>query len=216
MDAVYATYHPGELVMTKVDPELEAVRSGDQKVFEELTRRHYRAMLRIAMAYVRDREAADDVIQEAWVTFLTTLDRFEGRSSLRTWLFGILTNLARARRRREARFIPFTSLFDLGTGSRGPTVDQRRFGTDDRWRTPPPSWSHLPESVFESQETLAEVKAAIDVLPPKLREVIVLRDVVGLTGDEVGELLAISSSNQRVRLHRARAAVRQKLEDILR
>jgi RNA polymerase sigma-70 factor, ECF subfamily len=201
--------------MTLVDPELEAVRSGDESAFEQLTRRHYPAMLRLAMAYVRDREAADDVIQEAWLTFLKTLDRFEGRSSLRTWLFGILTNLARARRRRESRLIPFTSLFELGTRSRGPTVDQRRFGRDDRWQSPPPSWSSLPEQVFESKETLAEVRAAIDTLPRHLREVILLRDVAGLSGDEVVDLLAISPSNQRVRLHRARAAVRQRLEDFL-
>ena len=202
--------------MTLVDPDLEAVRSGDERVFEELTRRHYPAMLRVAMAYVRDREIADDVIQEAWVTFLRTLDRFEGRSSLRTWLFGILTNVARARRRRESRFIPFTSLFEFGRGSRGPTVDQRRFGTDGMWRSGPASWSEIPENVLESQETLTELRTAIDMLPPKLREVMVLRDVVGLSGDEVGELLAISPGNQRVRLHRARAAVRQKLEDKLR
>jgi RNA polymerase sigma-70 factor (ECF subfamily) len=201
--------------MTMVDPELEAVKSGDEKAFEELTRRHYPAMLRIAMAYVRDREVADDVIQEAWLTLLSTIHRFEGRSSLRTWLFGILTNLARARRRRESRLIPFTSFFERGADSRGPTVDRRRFGADDRWLLPPARWSRLPENVLESQETLAELKAAIDMLPPKLREVIVLRDVVGLPSDEVSGLLAISASNQRVRLHRARAAVRQKLEDIL-
>jgi RNA polymerase sigma-70 factor, ECF subfamily len=215
MDAVYGAYHPRELVMTIVDPELEAVRLGDEQVFEDLTRRHYPAMMRIAMAYVRDREVADDVIQDAWVTFLRSLHRFEGRSSLRTWLFGILTNLARARRRRESRFIPFTSLFELGAFSRGPTVDPRRFGADDLWQSPPSSWARLPEDVFESHETLAEVKAAIEMLPPKLREVLVLRDVVGLSGVEVGDLLAISPSNQRVRLHRARAAVRQKLEDAL-
>lgn len=201
--------------MTMIDPELEAVRSGDERAFEDLTRRHYPTMVRIAMAYVRDREVADDVIQEAWLTFLRTLDRFEGRSSLRTWLLGILTNLARARRRRESRFIPFTSLSELGNWSRRPTVDQRRFGPDDRWQSPPLSWSRLPEEVLESQEVLAKVKAAIDMLTPKLREVIVLRDVIGLTGDEVCDLLAISQSNQRVRLHRARAEVRQRLEDFL-
>jgi len=215
VDAVSAAHRLWELAVTMVDPELEAVRSGDDRVFEELTRRHYPAMLRIAMAYVRDREVADDVIQEAWVTFLNTLDRFEGRSTLRTWLFGILTNLARARRRRESRFIPFTSLFERGAGARGPTVDRRRFGPDDRWKSPPPSWSLLPETVVESRETLAVVKGAIDMLPPKLREVMVLRDVVGLSSAEVGNLLAITPANQRVRLHRARAAVRQKLEGFL-
>lgn len=202
--------------MTLVDPELDAIRSGDERIFEELTRRHYPAMLRLAMAYLRDREAADDVIQETWVNFLRSLDRFEGRSSLRTWLFGILTNIARARRRREARVITFTSLFGLLPDSRGPTVDPKRFGKNGTWLTDPPSWSQVPEQILEGQETLAQVKEAIEALPPKLREVIVLRDVAGFSADEVGQALQISTGNQRVRLHRARAAVRQKLEDYMR
>jgi len=174
-------------------------------------------MLRLAMAYVRDRETAEDVVQETWITFLRTLDRFEGRSSLRTWLFGILANVARARRRRESRLVTFTSLLGLGgTDSRRPTVDPARFASDGSWRTPPPSWSALPEQVLESRETLAEVQSAIDGLPARLREVIVLRDVAGWEADEVCDLLRISAGNQRIRLHRARAAVRQVLEDRLR
>jgi RNA polymerase sigma-70 factor, ECF subfamily len=136
-------------------------------------------MLRLAMAYVRDRETAEDVVQETWITFLRTLDRFQGRSSLRTWLFGILTNVARARRRRESRLVTFTSLLSLGGADwRRPTVDRARFASDSTCRTPPPSWSELPEKVLESRETLAEVQSAIDGLPTKLREVMVLRDVV--------------------------------------
>jgi RNA polymerase sigma-70 factor, ECF subfamily len=203
--------------MTTMDPEVDALKAGDEQTFEALTRRHSAVMLRLAMAHVRDRETAEDVVQETWITFLRTLDRFEGRSSLRTWLFGILTNVARARRRRESRLVTFTSLLGLGgADSRRPTVDRARFASDGSWRTPPPSWSELPEQVLESRETLAEVQSAIDALPAKLREVIVLRDVAGWEADEVCDLLRISAGNQRIRLHRARAAVRQVLEDRLR
>lgn len=203
--------------ITTTDPEVDALKAGDEQTFEALTRRHSAAMLRLAMAYVRDRETAEDVVQETWITFLRTLDRFEGRSSLRTWLFGILANVARARRRRESRLVTFTSLLGLGgADSRRPTVDPARFASDGSWRTPPPSWSALPEQVLESRETLAEVQSAIDGLPARLREVIVLRDVAGWEADEVCDLLRISAGNQRIRLHRARAAVRQVLEDRLR
>jgi len=200
-----------------MDPEVDALKTGDEQTFEALARHHSPAMLRLAMAYVRDRETAEDVVQETWITFLRTLDRFQGRSSLRTWLFGILTNVARARRRRDSRLVTFTSLLGLdGADSRRPTVERARFTRDGTWRTPPPSWAELPEQVLESRETLAEVQSAIDGLPPKLREVIVLRDVVGWEADEVCDLLRISAGNQRIRLHRARAAVRQVLEDRLR
>lgn len=202
--------------MTAIDPELDAIRSGDERAFEELTRRQYPGMLRVAMAYVRDRDAADDVIQETWVQFLRTLNRFEGRSSLRTWLFGILTNIARARRRRDERWVTFTSWFGVEPEMRGPTVDPRRFGEDRMWLSAPSSWSEIPDQVLESRETIDELRGAISSLPPKLREVIVLRDVAGWSSGEVGKFLNISPANLRVRLHRARAAVRQKLEDRLR
>jgi RNA polymerase sigma-70 factor, ECF subfamily len=216
MGAVAIPQHRSELFMPAVDPELEAIRSGDERAFDDLTRRHYPAMMRVAMAYVRDRDEADDVIQETWVHFLRRLGTFEGRSSLRTWLFGILTNVARARKRRGARIITFTSLFALASDSRLPTVDPKRFGKDGAWQMPPSSWSRLPDQVVEGKETLSELMAAINGLPPRLRQVIVLRDVAGWSGEEVGKLLRISIGNQRVRLHRARAVVRQKLEEHLR
>jgi RNA polymerase sigma-70 factor (ECF subfamily) len=123
-------------------------------------------------------------------------------------------NVARARRRRESRFISFTSLLGrLGNDSRRPSVDPERFESSGHWRVPPPSWSELPEDVLESRETRAEVQAAIDMLAPGLREVIVLRDVAGWSSDEVCDVLRISPANQRVRLNRASTAVRQKLEN---
>lgn len=201
--------------MTK-DPELEAIRAGDERAFEELTRLYYPAMLRVAQARVHDRAAAEDVVQETWVTVLRRLHQFEGRSSLRTWIMGILINIARARRRQEARLLSFTGVFDRLPESRRPTVDGRRFTPEGSWITGPPSWSGLPEPALESRETLAVLQAAIDRLPARLREVIILRDVSGWTAEETCQALRISQGNQRVRLHRARAFVRQQLEEYLR
>jgi len=169
------------------------------------------------MTYVGDRGAAEDVVQETWLTCLRSLDRFEGRSSLKTWIFGIAINIARSRRRKEARILPFASLWHRDESDRKrPTVDQSRFGSDGLWREGPRSWDNLPESKVLGDETLQHVRAAIDALPPKQREVIVLRDVAGFGAGEVSALLGISAVNERVRLHRARAAVRQSLEEYLR
>jgi len=169
------------------------------------------------MTYVRDIGVAEEVVQEAWLTCLRSLDRFEGRSSLKTWIFGITMNVARARRRKEARILPFASFWkrDDSDGKR-PTVDPSRFGADGMWASGPDSWSSIPESRVLSSETLQRVKTAIEALPAKQRDVITLRDVAGLDAGEVCALLSITAENQRVRLHRARAAVRKALEEYLR
>jgi RNA polymerase sigma-70 factor, ECF subfamily len=196
------------------DPDLEALRSGDEAAFEALVARYHGPLLQLALNYVRDRGVAEDVVQETWLQVLASLDRFEGRSSLKTWVYGILINLARARRRRESRLLPFTSLFRREGD--GPTVDPDRFNREGMWTTLPARWDGLPESRLLSRETLAKVSAAIQALPEKHREVILLRDVAGLGSEEVANLLQISPANQRVRLHRARAAVRSALEEYLR
>jgi RNA polymerase sigma-70 factor, ECF subfamily len=198
------------------DPELEALKAGDEAAFQSLIQRYHGPMLRLAMTYVGDRGVAEDVVQESWLTCVRSLDRFEGRSSLKTWIFGIVINIARARRRKEARIMPFASLWRRDdSDSRGPTVDQSRFGSDGMWRTGPHSWDNVPESKVIGGETLQKVKTAIDTLPAKQREVILLRDVAGFEADEVSTLLGISAANERVRLHRARAAVRKMLEEYL-
>jgi RNA polymerase sigma-70 factor (ECF subfamily) len=200
-----------------IDTELEALRAGDEGAFQSLIQRYHGPMLRLAMTYVGDRGVAEDVVQEAWLTCLRSLDRFEGRSSLKTWLFGILVNVARSRRRKESRILPFASLWRRDdSDSRRPTVDRSRFGADGMWREGPHSWDNLPESKVLGKETLQHVRAAIDALPAKQREVILLRDVAGFEAGEVSSLLGISAANERVRLHRARAAVRQTLEEYLR
>jgi RNA polymerase sigma-70 factor (ECF subfamily) len=199
------------------DSELEALRAGDEAAFQSLIQRYHGPMFRLAMTYVGDRGVAEDVVQEAWLTCLRSLDRFEGRSSLKTWLFGILVNVARSRRRKESRILPFASIFRRDdSDSRRPTVDRSRFGSDGMWRNGPQSWDNLPESKVLGDETLQHVRSAIDTLPPKQREVILLRDVAGFDAGEVSSLLGISAANERVRLHRARATVRQKLEEYLR
>jgi RNA polymerase sigma-70 factor, ECF subfamily len=200
-----------------IDTELEALRAGDEAAFQSLIQRYHGPMLRLAMTYVGDRGVAEDVVQESWLTCLRSLDRFEGRSSLKTWLYGILVNVARSRRRKEARILPFASLWRRDdSDSRRPTVEQSRFGPDGLWRDGPRRWDNIPESKVLGDETLQHVLAAIDALPPKQREVILLRDVAGLDAGEVSALLGISAANERVRLHRARAAVRQSLEEYLR
>ena len=199
-----------------VDSELEALRAGDEAAFQSLIQRYHGPMFRLAMTYVGDRGVAEDVVQESWLTCLRGLDRFEGRSSLKTWLFGILVNVARSRRRKESRILPFASLWRRDdSDSHRPTVDGSRFGSDGMWSDGPHSWDNVPESKVLGDETIQHVRSAIDALPPKQREVILLRDVAGFDGGEVSALLGISPANERVRLHRARAAVRQKLEDYL-
>jgi RNA polymerase sigma-70 factor, ECF subfamily len=201
---------------SRYDTDLAALKAGDEAAFRALIQRHHGPMLRLAMAYVRDLGVAEEVVQETWLTCLRNLDKFEGRSSLKTWIFGIAMNLARARRRKEARILPFASLWSRDDSDKQRrTVDPSRFGADGLWSSRPDSWSNVPESKVLSIETLQRVKHAIDSLPMKQREVITLRDVAGLDADEVCGLLSISAENQRVRLHRARAAVRKALEEYL-
>jgi RNA polymerase sigma-70 factor (ECF subfamily) len=209
--------YPGPRVVREpIDPDLDALRSGGEAAFEALIGRYHGPMMRLAMTYLRDRGAAEDAVQETWLTCLKSIDRFEGRSSFKTWIFGILLNVARARRRKESRILPFTALLRRVTGEgRGPTVDPHRFGGDGMWSDPPDSWSNIPESRLLDRETIDHVRAAIEVLPTKQREVVILRDVAGFDAAEVCALLAISAANQRVRLHRGRAAVRKVLEEYL-
>ncbi len=198
------------------DPELDALKAGDEAAFADLLDRYQGPLFRLAMGHLHDRDAAEDAVQETWLQVLAGLDRFEGRSSLKTWIFGILLNVARSRRRRESRLVPFTSLFRRDEPGGGPIVDPDRFNAAGNWTSLPDNWANLPESRLLSREVLGRVGAAIDELPAKLREVIVLRDVAGLPAGDVVALLGISEVNQRVRLHRARGHVRRVLEDYLR
>jgi RNA polymerase sigma-70 factor (ECF subfamily) len=198
------------------DAELLArLRDGDEAAFLELVQRYGPVMHRLAMTYVRSPAVAEEVVQDAWVGVLGSLGRFEGRSSLRTWLLRILANRARTRGAREARCLPFSAL--THDGEDAPAVDPDRFqGPDGRfpggWAAFPTPWESVPEERLLARETLAQVDAAIRRLPARQQEVIVLRDVEGWSADEVCDALELSPANQRVLLHRARSRVRESLE----
>jgi RNA polymerase sigma-70 factor (ECF subfamily) len=196
---------------------LAGLRAGDEQAFVELVDRYHHSLVRLATVYVGSRAEAEEVAQDTWLAVLRGLDRFEGRSSLRTWIFHILVNRARTRAARSGRTIPFSAL-TVPDEPFEPAVEPERFLPADHprwpghWAAPPASWGDLPESHVLAQETLRRVRAAIEALPPAQRQVITLRDVEGWPSDEVCELLDVSPENQRVLLHRARSRVRRALE----
>jgi RNA polymerase sigma-70 factor (ECF subfamily) len=171
-------------------------------------------MLAVARAYVKSRAVAEEVVQEAWVGVLNGIDRFEGRSSLKTWIMRIVTNIALSRAEREARSVPFSTFAAEGDE---PAVDPARFrdegdGFPGHWRAYPGNWASLPDDALLSRETLGVVMNAIQELPAAQRVVITMRDVAGCSAEEVCGTLDVSDGNQRVLLHRARSYVRSALE----
>jgi RNA polymerase sigma-70 factor, ECF subfamily len=191
---------------------IAALLAGDETAFARLVDRYGATMLRVARGFVRSQAVAEEVVQEAWLGVLRGLDRFEARSSLKTWIFRILTNVAKTRGERESRSVPFSAL--ESEESDGPAVDPDRFSAG-AWASPPTPWEDVPEDRLLSLETRAAVERAIEALPPGQRTVIDLRDVQGLSADEVCNVLGITETNQRVLLHRARAKVRAALESYL-
>ena len=198
---------------------VDALRAGDEAAFAALVREYGPMMLRVARMFVSSRAVAEEVVQEAWVGVLNGIGRFEGRSSLKTWIFRILTNTAKTRAVREGRSVPFSSLGgDDGDGS---AVDTDRFLADDarfpgHWSAPPESWAGSPEGRLLSGETLAVIEREIEDLPPAQAVVITMRDVEGFSAEEVCNALDITETNQRVLLHRARSRVRRALEEYMR
>jgi len=196
---------------------LDALRAGQEAAFEALVREYHASIVRVARIYVSNRATAEEVAQETWLAVLNGLDRFEGRSSLRTWIFRILTNIARTRAQRDARSVPFSA---VGDPSGEPVVDPDRFAPAGErwaghWKSYPDRWDTLPEARLIGDETMERIQAAIDRLPPTQRQVITLRDVDGWSSEEVCSAMEISETNQRVLLHRARSKVRQALEAYL-
>jgi RNA polymerase sigma-70 factor, ECF subfamily len=191
------------------------LRSGDERAFEGLVEEYYGTMLAVARTYVKTRAVAEEVVQEAWIGVLKGLDRFEGRSSLKTWILRIVVNIAMTRGTREARSVPFATLAPEGEES---AVDPERFrGAEDafpgHWQAYPGDWSALPEERLLGRETLDVIARAIDALPAAQRTVITLRDIQGCNAEEVCETLDVTDANQRVLLHRARSRVRAALEE---
>ena len=184
-----------------------------------LVEQHQAAMLRIARMYVSSYAVAEEVVQEAWLGVVKGVDRFEGRSSLRTWMYRIVANKAKTKGAAERRSLPFSSL--AGEDEPNPGVDAAWFkDADDQapgaWRTLPWDWTGVPEDRLLGTETLRQVGRAIETLPPMQAQVIRLRDVLGWSSEEVCNALDLSETNQRVLLHRARTSVRRELDDYLR
>jgi RNA polymerase sigma-70 factor (ECF subfamily) len=183
---------------------LAALRAGDERAFMELVEAYTPGMRRLALTFVRTGAVADEVVQESWLGVLRGLDRFEGRSSLKTWIYRIVANVARTRAVREARSVPFSSF----AGDDEASVDPERFIADGHWASPVEPWQAVLDA--EAREV---IDRAIAALPEQQRQVIELRDVQGWPSEEVCNVLDLSETNQRVLLHRARSKVRAALDE---
>ena len=210
MDATLATLSEAKL--------LERLRERDEHAFELLVDRYYATMAAVARSYVKTPQMAEEVVQEAWLGILKGIERFEGRSSLKTWIISIVANIARTKATRESRTVPMSSL--APAGDEGPAVDPDRFrGAADaypgHWWANPSDWTTLPEEALLGRETVALVQRTIETLPEAQRAVITMRDVAGCSSEEVCQALGVTEGNQRVLLHRARSRVRAVLEEHL-
>jgi RNA polymerase sigma-70 factor (ECF subfamily) len=186
---------------------LARLRDGDEQAFTDLVGRYHSSMLRLALSFVSSQAVAEEVVQDTWLAVLRGLGRFEERSSLRTWLFTILVNRARSTGVREARTVPVADA--------GPVVDASRFGPNGAWAVPPEHWAEEAENRIDAVKLSGLLRGGLDGLPVRQRDVVVLRDVEGMSSAEVCQVLAISEGNQRVLLHRGRSKLRQVLESEL-
>jgi RNA polymerase sigma-70 factor (ECF subfamily) len=186
---------------------LARLRDGDEQAFTDLVGRYHSSMLRLAMSFVSSQAVAEEVVQDTWLAVLRGLGRFEERSSLRTWLFTILVNRARSTGEREARTVPVADA--------GPVVDASRFGPNGGWTLPPEDWAEAAENRIDAAKLSGLLRGCLDGLPGRQRDVVLLRDVEGMSSAEVCQVLAISEANQRVLLHRGRSKLRQVLESEL-
>ncbi len=198
---------------------LVRLKHGDEGAFDALVNQHHGALIRMAMGYVADREVAEEVVQDTWMAVIESLDRFEGRSSLRTWVCGILIHKAKDRGVREKRHTTF-SAFESYDDDNDEAVDPSRFQQTGKWAGhwafPPQPWDErTPEKLLASQQAVNAMQRAIEALPATLKEVLILRDVEGVDAKEVCELLKITETNLYVRLHRARERVRAAVETYL-
>ncbi len=208
------------------DPEMkdrelvQALRNGDEAAFTSLIERFHNPLRRLARAYVPSEAVAEEVVQETWMAVLQGLTHFEGRSSLKTWIFRILTNRAKTRGQRENRYVSFSYAANQSDQEEDMGMEPERFHTSGHltghWVIPPTTWDeNTPERLLLSKESLAQLKQAIQTLPANQRQVIILRDIEEIDSEEVCQFLNITQTNQRVLLHRARSKVRFALNHYL-
>lgn len=203
---------PGVAALGDEDSLIIRLRRGDEGAFDELVNRHHSALIRMAMGYVTDREVAEEVVQDTWIAVIKGLNRFEGRSSLRTWIFGIVIHKAKDRGVREKRQVAF-SAFESPDDAHEEGIDPSRFQQSGEWAghwaLPPQPWDErTPEKLLANQQAVVAINKAIAALPSTLKAVLILRDVEGLEAKEVCKVLNITETNLYVRLHRARERVR--------
>jgi RNA polymerase sigma-70 factor, ECF subfamily len=198
---------------------LAQLRDGNEEAFCALVRRHSPSMTRVAMAFISRRAVAEEVVQETWLNVVRGLDRFEAKSSLRTWIYAILGNCARRRAEQEQRLVPLSEFAADEASGDDFGVSRDRFFVEGRWAgmwsSAVPRWDDLPEERLLSSELRTALLEAIDALPRMQRAVITLRDVEGWPPEEVCEYLGVADGNQRVLLHRARAAAHAAVERYL-
>ena len=207
----------GARLSTSDERIVAGLRAGDEGTFRELFERSNPMMKRVARGYVSSDAVAEEIVQDTWVAIVTGIERFEGRSALGTWMFSILTNQAKTHSARERRAVPFSSVAPVDV--EGPAVDADRFQKDDdawpgHWATPPRPWQK-PERRLLSLEARKHIKEALAHLPERQRLIVALRDVEGLSAEQVCDLLELSQENQRVLLHRGRSRLRAILEEYL-
>ena len=198
---------------------IKGLQQGDEQIFEYVVGRYSGSLLRVALAFVPSRAVAEEVVQETWLGVFEGIGRFEGRSSFQTWLFRILSNRAKTRGVRESRYEPM-GLGTAGDQEEGPSLEESLFVTEGsragHWKVPPAEWEpDTPERALLSKECRETIEAAISALPLTQRQVITLRDLEGVSSQDICNILNISETNQRVLLHRARAKVRQSLQHYL-
>jgi RNA polymerase sigma-70 factor (ECF subfamily) len=192
---------------------MAALLAGDESAFVTFAAAHQASLMRLARMWVKNEALAEEVVQETWLAMLENAGKYEGRSTLKTWLCGIVVNVARNRLRKEGHSVPLSSLGDANE----PAVDPGRFSPagvpwEGHWWPPPNPFPESPEAHVLNRELRADLEGAIEKLPPAQREVIVLQDVEGFRCEEVSEILGLTITNERVLLHRARAKVRATLE----
>ncbi len=196
------------MVLGGPDPDnelVERLRAGDEQAFVALVRRHHDAMIRVASSLVPSAAVAEEVVQETWVALLRGLPGFQGRSSLRTWLFRILVNRARSAGVKERR--------SVAVADPSPAVEASRFDASGQWVAPPEQWLEDAEDRAEASKIAGRIRSAVEELPGLQRQVVTLRDIEGMSSEDVRIVLDISAINQRVLLHRGRSRLRQVIED---